>query len=278
MPELPEVEFARRCALRWLGSDPLKLVSAEPTRVLREASPEAMAALSGHRVTEIHRRGKWLLWELSGGLGLIAHLGMTGKLVLQAPGDPDVRWSRARFVRADGAVVHFQDPRMFGRLSPGRFDELRLDAGFRALGPDAWDEPLSGAELHARLAGRKRAVKDVVMDQTVLAGIGNIQATEALFRARIHPARAASSLSAGECQRLVEGMHWSLARTLAMNKGDKIVYVEESGGVENPFLVYDRAGEPCPECGRPVEKTVIGGRTSAYCPHCQPVTRSGRRR
>lgn len=194
---------------------------------------------------------------------------MTGKFELQRPGEPAVRWSRARFVRKDRAIVHFRDPRMFGRLLPGHLDEIVREEGFATLGPDAWREPLSGPALAQRLAGSRRPIKDALLDQTILAGIGNIQATEALFRAGVHPARPAAALTKTEFERIAAGIHWSLARTLAMNKGDKITYVEESGAEENPFLVYGRAGEACPECGRTLDKLVIGGRTSAYCPVCQ---------
>ena len=105
-----------------------------------------------------------------------------------------------------------------------------------------------------------------------LAGLGNIQVTEVLFMARIHPARRADSLTPSEVVRIRQGIVRSLARTLAMNKGDKITYVEESKRVENPFLIYGKAGSPCPRCGSPLKKMVIGGRTTAFCAQCQPRT------
>jgi formamidopyrimidine-DNA glycosylase len=270
MPELPEVEFARSCLERWLVGKKLAKVEADRTRLIRGASVADVEALGGHRVKRIARKGKLLLWELDAGISVLSHLGMTGKFELQKPGDPDVRWSRVRFTRADGARVHFQDQRQFGRFLPGPIEVVRNEEGFRTLGRDAWEEPFSPKELHSALTGRKRAVKDVLMDQTVLAGVGNIQATEALWKAGIHPSRPASSLTEAECARLMKGIHWTLKRTLEMNKGDKISYVEE-GEVDNPFLIYARSGEPCPKCGRTLEKIVIGGRTSAFCPKCQPL-------
>jgi formamidopyrimidine-DNA glycosylase len=274
MPELPEVEFARRCLERWLGGETVTRVEADPTRVVRGSSPAALAALAGLRLERVERRGKWLVASFERGLGLVGHLGMTGKLGLQRPGDPPVPWSRARFYRKDKAIVHFRDPRMFGRLAAGPLETLLRDEGLAALGPDAWDAPYSPAGLQARLRGRRGAVKAALLDQAVLAGVGNIQATEALHHARIHPARRADSLTRAELERLLAGLRWSLARTLAMATGDELTYVEEPGA-DNPFLVYGRAGEPCPRCGGPLRSMVIGGRTSAFCPRCQRAPRGG---
>src|SRR4051812_11083371 len=112
MPELPEVEFARSCLMRWLGDERIVEAHAEPTRVLRGSNVKGVESLRGHRLKKIDRRGKWLLWELDGGLGVLSHLGMTGKFELQHPDAPDVRWSRVRLTRTDGARIHLQDPRM----------------------------------------------------------------------------------------------------------------------------------------------------------------------
>lgn len=271
MPELPEVEFARICLRRWLQRKTLARVEAERTRVLRGSSPEALEALAGHRLLEVERRGKWLLLRFDQGMGVLGHLGMTGKFVLQKKREPAPSHSRARFVRADGAVIHYRDPRLFGRLLPGPLDAITGEEGWATLGPDAWDAPLSAGELHARLATRKRAVKEVLMDQTVLAGLGNIQATEALFLAKVHPARPAASITPAEARRLASAIRETLERTLAMNEGDEaITYVEEDPE-QNPFLVYGRTGEPCPRCRTPLVSLPLGGRTSAFCPRCQPA-------
>lgn len=272
MPELPEVEFARSCLSRWLGGKTLSKVEADPTRVIRGASPKAFAALARDRVTKVERRGKWLLWRLASENGLLAHLGMTGKFELTRPGAPAVRWSRVRFTRSDGAVVHYRDPRQFGHIRLAPLSVLLTTEPLKSLGPDAKDHLLSASALAARLQKSRRQVKEVLMDQTVLAGLGNIQVTEALFLAGIHPARRANSLTPSEVVKIRRAIAKSLARTLAMNKGDKITYVEESKRVENPFQVYGKANSPCPKCGTLLKKMVIGGRTSAFCPHCQPRT------
>jgi formamidopyrimidine-DNA glycosylase len=206
-------------------------------------------------------------------IGLLAHLGMTGKFELTKPSAPPVRWSRVRFKRPDGSVVHYRDPRQFGHIRVAPLSVLLASEPLKSLGPDAKDHLPSVHALGARLGRSRRQVKDVLMDQTVIAGLGNIQATEILFLARVHPGRRAASLTSAEISRIREAIKKSLARTLAMNSGDKITYVEESKRIENPFLIYGKAKSPCPRCGTPLKKMVIGGRTSAFCPTCQP--RSG---
>jgi formamidopyrimidine-DNA glycosylase len=269
MPELPEVEFAREHLSLWLSGERLVRVVAQKTRISRGSSSAALRRLSGHEVLGIERRGKWLLWRLSGGLGLLAHLGMTGKFEIQRPGEEDVRWSRASFTRgSDLAVIHYRDPRMFGRLRPGPFAELLASRELVELGPDAWNEPFEPAELLSLLSTKKKTIKEVLMDQTVMAGIGNIHATEALFGARISPLRPACSLRREEVKRLLGAIRRSLARGMALNRGDKIEYVEENRA-RNPFRIYGRGGDPCPRCGNVLEKVAIGGRGSAFCALCQ---------
>lgn len=269
MPELPEVEFARTCLERWLVGEKLVRVEADAGRVIRGSKGEAFQSLAGRRVTKVERRGKWLLWRFDAPLGLLAHLGMTGKFELQPPGDPSVRWSRVRFARRDGATVHYRDPRQFGRLEVAPLIELEAKDPLASLGPDAYEPKLTSQQLAKRIGKGRRPIKDVLMDQTVLAGLGNIQVTEALFVARIHPMHRADALGKSEISRLARGIRRSLERTLAMNRGDKITYVEETKRVENPFFIYGKARSPCPRCGEVLKKMVISGRTTAFCPSCQ---------
>jgi formamidopyrimidine-DNA glycosylase len=266
MPELPEVEFARGCLSRWAVGRTLVRVEGSRTRVLRGLSKKALAVLAGRAVQAVERRGKWLVLRLDGGLGLVAHLGMTGKFERDEPGAPPVRWSRVRFVLSDGRVLHYRDPRMFGEIRAGSLEKLVQD--LPELGPDALG--ISARELKPLLAGRRRPIKDLLMDQRVLAGLGNIYATEALFSARIHPARQGGALSDREVERLARAITRSLEKMLDRSGGDRITYVEEARHT-NPFLVYGRARTPCPRCGTRLSKRTIGGRTSVFCPTCQPA-------
>jgi formamidopyrimidine-DNA glycosylase len=149
--------------------------------------------------------------------------------------------------------------------------DLRTLPAVVALGPDPLVDGIDVAALHAKLSRTGRAVKVALLDQSVLAGVGNIYATEALFLARIHPARAARSLSGREVERLAQGIEAAMADALAA-PAEEIAYLSEGGGVENRFRIYDRVGEACPRCRRGViEKMTIGGRTSAFCGRCQPA-------
>lgn len=269
MPELPEVEHAKRCLQRWLTGKTILRAEASRTRVFRGGDPCAFArALRGRTLERIDRRGKYLLLSFDGGVGVMSHLGMTGKWVRREEGDR-LAHSRARLALDDGSVLHYCDPRLFGRIAVHRGVALSELPEIRALGPDPLADGIDPAALHDALEKSSRAVKVALMDQGVLAGVGNIQATEALFRAGVQPARPARSISREEARALAEAIQASIEHTFLINGPDEIAYLHSGGDVENRFLIYDRAGSPCPRCGRRLEKVSLGGRTSAYCPQCQ---------
>lgn len=267
MPELPEVEFCRRTLARWSAGrrvTRVEVLDPRSVRARREDRPTAGDPRGTERLEEVVggvpevpvRHGKRLLWRF-GPRALLLHLGMTGK------------WSRGpRPAHAkvglgldDGETLWFSDPRLLGGVVPtdtARGEQM-LHEG---LGPDAWDEPFP------RLSGR-RAVKQVLLDQSVVAGLGNLHAAEALWRARLHPARPAGDLGPAEQARLAEGVHTQLETVLGwFGDEDHITYVEERGA-PNPFPLYQRGGEPCPRCGTPITSFPQGGRTTWWCPGCQ---------
>ena len=267
MPELPEVEIARRNLTRWLRRARLTEGAASVSRVLTGTPAAFRRAVRGRTVAEVTRRGKWLRLELGEGWLLFSHLGMTGKWVRRHPDEPTQRWERARLdgVRR-GAVssVRYLDPRLFGRLLVARQDI----PAWQSLGPDPLVDGLTPSVLGDRLRGRRRPIKDALMDQTVLAGIGNIQATEALWLARVDPRSPAAALSARDVTALVAGIKTTLHRTLGDEDTPEITYLHEADAT-NPFLIYGRGGEPCPRCRRPLTRMVLGGRTTTYCGKCQ---------
>jgi formamidopyrimidine-DNA glycosylase len=275
VPELPEVEFAARSLRRWTAGRRIEGVLVDPkvARIFRPATPRTFAKrIAGARFDGVGRIGKHLLVTLErdgAKIGLLAHLGMTGKWVLRAGADEPPRFSRAAFRLDDGRTLHYSDLRLFGRLRlvPGaRFDEVPEVA---ALGPDPIDDGIDVDRL-AGLLGRSRlAVKVRIMDQAVLAGVGNIYASEALFRARVDPRRPARDLSRAEVARVAGAVVAVLRESLAREEGDEITYVEETGAA-NPFLMYDRAGERCPRCRRAaIERIVQAQRSTYFCPRCQ---------
>jgi formamidopyrimidine-DNA glycosylase len=269
MPELPEVEHTARMLRRWLDGKRIVRAEAPPTRIFRGSDAGAFEReLRGRRLQRIDRRGKYLLFTFDGGVGLLAHLGMTGKWVRRDAGSPPPRHVRAALHLEDGSAVLYDDPRLFGRIALVPAEELFACKEIVGLGADPLVEGVDAARLGERLRRSSRAVKIVLMDQAAIAGIGNIQATEALFEARIHPSRPANTLDDAEIAALATAIEETIARTLRQIGDEEIVYVEEPGA-ENPFLIYGRAGQPCPRCGATLEKLVLGGRTSVYCPHCQ---------
>ncbi len=275
MPELPEVEIAARNLRRWTAGRRIVRVEADPRAryVFRPSSPAALArALTGARFDGVRRIGKQLLvsMEKEGApIGLLAHLGMTGKWLLRGESDPEPRFSRARFHLDGREVLHFADMRLFGRLRvvPGaRFADV---PEVSSLGPDPLEAGIDRERLSLALARSRLPVKVRILDQSILPGVGNIQASEALFRARIDPRRRSSSLSRREVKALADGVLASVQDAIARQEGPEITYVEEPGS-ENPFLVYGREGERCPRCRRATIRRIVQAQRSTYfCPRCQ---------
>jgi len=271
VPELPEVEIERRNLEKWFSNRQLIGAEAEKSRIFRGANRKLFEQMRG-QLLQTHRRGKYLLLAFDGNRGLLAHLGMTGKFVRRARGQTEP-YSRARFMLDDDAVIHFRDTRMFGRLQPTRADRLFELNAIKGLGRDPLADGLSGPQLKEAVGPSKRAIKVVLMDQSRIAGLGNIHAAEALFRARLHPLRKPRNLGAVEWNRLAKAIHQTIDFALRQEDSEEIEYVEEPGA-ENPFHVYGRAGEPCHRCKTPIQSFVLGGRSTYFCPHCQPRRRA----
>jgi formamidopyrimidine-DNA glycosylase len=289
MPELPEVEVAARNLRRWALGRRVRAVRADrgAARILRPASARGLATLAGTRLEEVRRRGKNLLLTLTkpkgGPVGVWSHLGMTGKWLRRRAREPAPRFARVRLDLDDGTSLHYADLRLFGRFRvvPGaRFEAL---SEIEALGPDPLDDGIDVDRLHERLARTRLPIKVAIMDQALLPGVGNIQASEGLFRAGIDPRRPARSLSRAELARVARGLIESICftlKTFARSGADgadaDIDYVEERK-TPNPFLVYGRAGERCPRCrrakrgggARMIARIVQAQRATFFCPRCQ---------
>jgi formamidopyrimidine-DNA glycosylase len=266
VPELPEVEIAREELERWLVGRRIVSASAPDARLrARQSRKRVEAALVRARVRAVDRRGKFLIIELSRGRGaVVAHLGMTGRFVRLHRGEPDPPFVRAELGLGGGERVVLTDARRLGQF---RLRDRREEARLRALGFEPLSEDLTPARLHRLTERSSRPVKLLLMDQKRIAGIGNIHAAEALFLAGIHPERKASSLSADEARRLLRSMRRALRAELGRYRRANSYLYE---GAENHFLVYGRRGEPCPRCRTPIERLPQQGRSSYYCPTCQP--------
>jgi formamidopyrimidine-DNA glycosylase len=280
MPELPEVETNARNLARWALGRRIVAVTAPPgTRETDGLPPRAFRArLVGRRLDAVERRGKWTLVRLSEGAGLALHLGMSGKLERVGARAKLPRFTRAVLALDDGHRVCFVDSRRFGRLVAAPWEELLARREVTELGPDALHET-TPAVLRRALARTKRSVKETIMDQRVLAGVGNLYATEALWRARIHPAAPSPAVAedAPALRRLAAAIRAALAHGLGELQATEIPrYLED--GAENTFFAYDRAGAPCPRCSTILQAMTLGGRTSAFCPTCQPLASTRRTR
>ncbi len=265
MPELPEVETVVRQLRRLIAGRTFAGVRLLWPRTVEGAPREFRRRLRGLTVARVVRRGKYIGIECAGGAFLTVHLRMTGKLVERLDAS-DRRHLRVSFAFADGGALHFVDARKFGRL---RLWPCRGDA-CPGLGP----EPLRPQAVRAALRGlrTRRPVKSVLLDQAVLAGIGNIYADEALFLSGIHPLRPASGLSGEEVQRLSRSVPRVLRAAIG-RRGTTLrnyrTVAGESGGNQGHLFVYGRRGEPCLHCGTAIARIRIHGRSSHFCPSCQ---------
>ena len=275
MPELPEVETIRRHLAPRLEGRVLRELEVLDERWCSPlAGPELAAAVRGRRVDALTRRGKYLIWELDDDVHLMMHLRMTGALLLDPPELP--RHRRVRFAFDDGQQLFFDDPRRFGtgELALGSAARDEFFAG--RLGVEPFSPEFTSAHLYALTRVSRAPIKAFLLDQRKLAGVGNIYADEALFRAGIHPLRPAGRLTRRQVAALRDGVIASLEAGLAA-KGASIDDFRDPDGVkgsfQHRFLIHLREGEPCLVCERPVRKLRAAGRGTYVCERCQPRPR-----
>ncbi|MFA5090229.1 MAG: DNA-formamidopyrimidine glycosylase [Candidatus Omnitrophota bacterium] len=265
MPELPEVETIKRELEKTLPGRKIIKVSIHHPAVVRGITPDKFRkGLEGATFQRILRKAKVLILELSNGKSLVIHLKMTGQLVY--PGDG--RKSRVSFLLSGGRVLDFNDQRLFAELR--LLDDWRNLRFIQRLGPEPFDLTLN--EFKGMLAGKKSKIKSLLMDQSFISGIGNLYAAEILFRARINPWRAGSSLSDKEKTSLFRNIKATLKEAIA-HKGSSIdQYVRLSGGPGDYLRyhkVYGREGKPCFACGSIIQRSSLAGRGTYFCPLCQ---------
>lgn len=273
MPELPEVETVVRDLQSCLCNRRLTRVQRTSRHSLRTRwRPVWCEAIAGKRIESITRRGKWILVTLENEAVLVIHLGMTGQLTVVPSATPLVDHTHLTFVLDDAEEqLRFRDIRRFGSVTlfPSR---QALEKFFTAsrLGPEPFDVPAK--YWRDCLRASKRCLKAVLLDQSVVAGVGNIYADESLFEARLHPARLACNLDDSEMDRLRRAVATVLRRAIERRGSSIRNYVDGSGGpggYQNEFRVYGRTGEPCPRCATAIESSRLAGRSSHYCPECQ---------
>ncbi len=279
MPELPEVETIRRQLAPHLEGRTVTVAEILDARWTRPTPPgEIERALSGARIEGVERAGKYLIWVLAGDRHLLIHLRMTGTLLFNPDSEPP--HTRVRFALDDGHRVAYVDPRRFGtgHLLTGRATREAYLA--ERLGPEPLTPAFTTDYLRSAARGRTAPVKAFILDQRRIAGVGNIYADEALFRAGVHPLRPAGRLTAAQWELLREGIEQALGAGIEAKGAsiDDFRHVDGArGSFQDRFLVHTRAGEPCPRCDAPIRKIVVGGRGTYVCEHCQQRPRMRRR-
>lgn len=270
MPELPEVETVARSLVEGqgvsegiLGRRVAKAAVAWPRTIAEPSADEFVVRIRGQVVAGVGRRAKYIRIDLSEDT-LLVHLRMTGELVLDPEDVPLSKYSQVQIYFQDGLRMSFNDARKFGKLWLVDDPEKVL----ARLGPEPLDASLKSAAFHAMLTGRSRQLKPLLMDQSFIAGLGNIYVDEALHYARLHPLQRSSQLTKEQTSQLFKGIRKVLRDSIRAN-GSSIDWAYRGGRFQNKFKVYQKTGEPCPRCGTPIERMVVGQRGTHICPSCQ---------
>jgi formamidopyrimidine-DNA glycosylase len=279
MPELPEVETVVRDLRPLLTGRTITDVRQSKHKLRRPWKPAWNAEATGMLVEGVRRRGKWILVDLSRSAVLRIHLGMTGQFTVVPADTPKPDHLHVVFALDNGTELRLRDPRRFG--SAEYFpDRAALETEMNAeLGPEPFG--LDADYFRTAVRGTARNLKAILLDQTVVAGVGNIYADEACFRAALHPGRTGKSLAPGECDRLRAAVEAVLTKAVESRGSTIRDYIGGSGlrgGFQNEFAVYGRTGDPCPVCGTTIACTRYAGRASHFCPVCQKGSQRGRKK
>jgi formamidopyrimidine-DNA glycosylase len=278
MPELPEVETTMRLVRPHVVGRAIERVDATWPRTVGGDAKAFARAVRGARIVRAWRRAKWIVFDLEGGSKgaarhILVHLRMTGRLVVEPSDAPPPRWWKVALHLDDGRALWFLDVRKFGRVHaraarPAEFDEL---------GPEPLSDEFDGAWLHAALLARRRALKPLLLDQSFLAGLGNIYVDESLHAVGLHPLADSSRTTREQAERLAAAIKRVLAAAIEREGSsfDAFYRTPEGnpGSYQDQFLVYGREGEPCRTCGASIRKFVVGQRGTHACPRCQPAPR-----
>jgi formamidopyrimidine-DNA glycosylase len=287
MPELPEVETVVRQLEPEVEGHLIERLEVLDERWSRPVPPrELEAAVSGSRIERLGRRGKYILMGLDSERALVMHLRMTGNLILregeemldpsegrrlyESERSTEERHLRARFVLDDGRELWFTDPRRFGEAF--LLEDEQLETRFAKLGLEPFSPEFTPQALSEMAAGRKAPLKSFLLDQSGVAGVGNIYADEALFRAELHPLSPAGSMKAEHAEALHDAVVAALGAGIDAGGSSIDDYRDsrgEKGGMQDEFLVHTREGEDCPRCGGTIARIVVGGRSTYFCPGCQ---------
>jgi formamidopyrimidine-DNA glycosylase len=272
MPELPEVETVCRSLRPHLLGRTITRVRVLDTRLRVPVNRRALFALVGQRVEEIHRTAKYILLHMSGSLVWVFHLGMSGKLICVKNGAARRRHDHIIVLLDNGAELRYHDPRRFGLSIVARREELTQLPQLRHIGLDPFDRRLTADYLFDFTRASTRRIRDLLLDQQIIAGLGNIYANEILAVAGIKPTARAHRLTRRQIRRIAEtipGLLGDAIRWCGTSFSDYRDADDKSGEFQNHLRVYDRAGKPCRSCPSVIKRVAIGNRSAYYCPACQ---------
>lgn len=274
MPELPEVETVRRTLAPHLEGETVERVEVRIDRLREPLDADAFERdAAGRHIVGLRRRAKYLLLDLAGGTTLVLHLGMSGRLAVRQPGDEEPRAHEHLVLHlGTGRRLSLIDPRRFGQAFTLPTAALDDDRHFAHLGIEPLSGNLSGPYLESAAEGRRGPVKPFLMDATVVVGVGNIYASEALFAAGVHPKRSVRRIASHRWQRVAEAVRRVLADALSQGGTTLNDFLDADGNAgyfQVSLAVYGREGEPCPGCGEPVRRVTQAGRGTFYCKVCQ---------
>jgi formamidopyrimidine-DNA glycosylase len=272
MPELPEVEVLKRSLEPHLPGDRVSGVTVRSPALREPLDREVLESLTGATVESLSRRAKYLRIHLTGGRTLVVHLGMTGRLTLAAGDAPLLDHEHLSLALASGRKLRLRDPRRFGMAFVVSTGELDRDRHFAHLGIEPLGGDFDGSYLADRARGRRGPVKTFLMDSRLVVGVGNIYASEALYRAGVHPRRSVARIAGKRWDRLAETVVRVLRDAVAEGGTTLNDFADgegNSGYFQVSLSVYGREGEPCPGCGAPVRRIVQSNRATFYCPRCQ---------
>lgn len=276
MPELPEVETIKRVIEPQIQGLAIENVTVKRPEVTAHPTAEEFCRrLAGQRISHMARKGKFLMIHLENRDRMILHLRMTGCLLFTPADYPPEKHTHIIFRLDNGWELRFSDTRRFGRFWLLGADETDTYSGISKLGVEPFDSGLTPEYLHSHWGKRRKAIKECLLEQTIIAGIGNIYADEILFTTGIYPARPANSLTSAEWERLARMIPQRLSYFIEKNQITPEEYLETRGQDyrNTPFLqVYGHEGEPCPKCRETLRRIVVGGRGSVYCPACQKTS------
>lgn len=268
MPELPEVEVVVLNLRDWLVGRTVRKLTVRDRSLLQALSPTTWSrTLRNRRCVAVERRAKYFLMRFEGQRTIVAHLAMTGKII-KLGGDDELSHSRLVLHLDDGSRLSFKDTRRFGKAWLLRDRELEAMPVLNRLGPDALLDRLTKQYLSEALARTRRPIKVVLMDQTVIGGLGNILASEVLFEAGVSPRKRAHRLTSAQVDQLRRVIPKICRRVIRKQRSPEVRYLGEPGSV-NHFRMYQRHGEPCPRCGASIKRIVQAQRSTFFCPKCQ---------